>query len=219
MVDSRKAAYLRVDDVPILLGSCGQPSTDLRPHNRSCRLAAFHGAQESRNQGQIILQQLQLYSRPLQKTLGPEPALNDMISESSSKSTALRSNVADSEEALCLSLSLSGWSLSLARFLLALSTDAWVGRGARSAEMCDEITRGKAARKFSTKIQHENIALQFHRTSCGSARKCLDYPRLDLSKSVKTTRARFLDYAGRSSSCSMAESSHISSIYSIYDEK
>jgi hypothetical protein len=58
--------------------------------------------------------------------------------------------------------------------------------------MCDEITRGKAAGKFSTKIQHENIALQFHRTSCGSARKCLDYPRLDLSKSVKTTRARFL---------------------------
>lgn len=126
MGDSRKAAYLRVDDVPILLGSCGQPSTDLRPHNRSCRLAAFHGEQESRNQGQIILQQLQLYSRPLQKTLGPEPALNGMISESSSKSTALRSNVADSEEALCLSLSLR--LVSFSRSLSPRSLHGCLGR-------------------------------------------------------------------------------------------
>lgn len=35
---------LRVGEMPNLLGACRQPSTNLRPHNRSCRLAALEDA-------------------------------------------------------------------------------------------------------------------------------------------------------------------------------
>jgi hypothetical protein len=34
-------------EVPVFLGACRQPSTNLRPHNRSCRLAALQSARRN----------------------------------------------------------------------------------------------------------------------------------------------------------------------------